>query len=37
MKRNHEAIKRTEITTRHKAIKVGGLWVDPMSFPNLVK
>ncbi|MDQ5986162.1 MAG: hypothetical protein CSYNP_01881 [Syntrophus sp. SKADARSKE-3] len=37
MKQIHTAIKRKEITTRHKAVKVGGIWVDPMSFPYLIK
>ena len=37
MKRIHTAIKRTEIATRHKAMKVGGIWVDPMNFPTLTE
>ena len=37
MKQIHTAIKRTEITTRHKARKVGGIWVDPVSFPILTE
>ena len=37
MKRIHTAIKRTEIATGHKAMKVGGIWVDPMNFPTLTE
>jgi len=37
MKQIHTAIKRKEIPTGHKAKKVGGIWVDPMSFPTLTE
>lgn len=37
VKQIQTATKMTEITTRHKARKVGGIWVDPMSFPILTE
>jgi hypothetical protein len=37
MKQNHAAIKQTVITTRHRARKVGGLWIDPSSLPILIE
>ncbi len=35
MKQINRASKSKEITAGHKARKVGGIWVDPMSFPTL--